>query len=152
METISSLEQTLLETTNTHEVVHLHDHDACNRAVSMDTLGIVASTVCLIHCASMPFLITLLPMVGLEFLKGHTAHRVLAFFVVAFACLAIFPGYLKHRDTAVLISMLTGVGIVLLATFGSGALFADNFELPLITVGNLIVVLTHLRNRRLCKH
>jgi hypothetical protein len=120
--------------------------------VSMDTLGIVASTVCLIHCASMPFLITLLPMIGLEFLKGHTAHRVLAFFVVAFACLAIVPGYLKHRNTPILIAMLSGVGIVLLATFGSGTLFADNLELPLITVGNVIVVITHLRNRRLCHH
>ena len=100
----------------------------------------------------MPFLIALLPMVGLEFLKGHATHRLLAFLVVGFACLAIVPGYLGHRRASVLISMMFGVSIVLLATFGSGVLFGENLELPLITVGNIIVVVTHLRNRRLCKH
>jgi hypothetical protein len=141
-----------LETTNAQEVLHLHSHDSCSQIVSADTMGIVASTLCLIHCVSMPFLITLLPMIGLQFLSGHTTHRILAFFVVAFACLAIIPSYLKHRNAIILISMLVGVTIVLIATFGSGKFFADSLELPLITVGNLIVVATHLRNRQLCKH
>ena len=142
----------MLESTNIQEGVHSHDHGTCSQVVSVDTLGIVASTICLIHCAAMPFLITVLPLIGLEFLQGHTAHRVLAFFVVAFACLAIIPGYVNHRNAPILMAMLLGVSIVLLATFGSGRLFSDNLELPLITVGNLIVVATHLRNRRLCKH
>ncbi len=142
-----------METTEiSRELLPVHDQDACSKAVSMDTLGIVASTVCLIHCASMPILITILPMIGLEFLQGHTAHRVLAFFVVAFALLAIIPGYLQHHKPPILLSMIAGVGIVLFATFGSGNLFPDSYELPLITAGNLIVVFTHLRNRRLCKH
>ncbi|MDR3612211.1 MAG: MerC domain-containing protein [Candidatus Obscuribacterales bacterium] len=128
-----------------------NSHQASDNTLSMDTLGIVASTLCLIHCAAMPLVITFLPILGLRFLEGHAAHHFLAGFVVAFALLAIVPGYLKHRKTSVLLSMLAGVGIVLLATFGADRLFSENLELPLITVGNLIVVMTHLRNRGLCK-
>jgi hypothetical protein len=128
-----------------------NSHQATDNTLSMDTLGIVASTLCLIHCAAMPLVITFLPILGLRFLEGHAAHYVLAGFVIAFALLAIVPGYLKHRKTSVLLAMLAGVGIVLLATFGAGRLFAENLELPLITAGNLIVVVTHLRNRGLCK-
>jgi hypothetical protein len=128
-----------------------HSHQASTNTLSMDMLGIVASTLCLIHCAAMPLVITFLPLLGLKFLEGHAAHYFLAAFVVAFALLAIVPGYLKHKKTIVLVSMLVGVGFVVLATFGSGRLFSDSLELPLITVGNLIVVVTHLRNRGLCK-
>jgi hypothetical protein len=128
-----------------------NSHQATDSTLTMDTLGIVASTLCLIHCAAMPLVITFLPILGLRFLEGHAAHYCLAAFVVAFALLAIVPGYLKHKKTSVLLSMLAGVGIVLLATFGAGRLFSENFELPLITIGNLIVVGTHLRNRGLCK-
>ena len=45
--------------------------------------------------------------------------------------------------------MIIGVSLVLTATFGSGSLFPESFELPLITVGNLLVVFTHWRNRNL---
>jgi hypothetical protein len=151
METITKADRRVSQTMQAPARIMQHSHQASDKTMSMDTLGIVASTLCLIHCAAMPLIITFLPILGLRFLEGHTAHYFLAGFVVAFALLAIVPGYLKHRKTTVLFSMLAGVGIVLLATFGSGRIFSENFELPLITIGNLIVVVTHLRNRGLCK-
>jgi hypothetical protein len=152
METISNKGLDMPATELPAELVPVHDTETCAKAISMDTLGIVASTICLIHCAGMPFLVSLLPLIGFQFLQGHAAHHILAFFVVAFAFLAIVPGYVQHRNTAILVAMLAGVSTVIFATFGSGLLFPESFELPLITVGNLIVVFTHLRNRRLCKH
>ena len=99
----------------------------------------------------MPLLIGILPALGLTFLQGHAAHQLLAFFVVGFALAAVLPAYLKHRRVTVLASMIIGIGLVLLATFGSGTLFPESYELPLITVGNLLVVVTHWRNRHLVK-
>ncbi len=95
----------------------------------------------------MPFLIAMLPVWGMSCLEGHAAHHILAFFVVVFACAAVLPAYLKHRDIAVINTMLLGVGTVLFATFGTGSLFPDSYELPLITLGNLLVVCAHWRNR-----
>jgi peptidoglycan/LPS O-acetylase OafA/YrhL len=105
----------------------------------------------MIHCISMPLLIGILPTIGLSFLEGHAAHRLLAFFVVGFALAAVLPAYLKHRRLPVLIAMIVGVGLVLAATFGAGKAFPENYELPLITIGNLIVVFTHWRNRKLVR-
>ena len=133
--------------------IHPHTHAGHGHAEvktsTLDSLGIVASVVCMVHCLAMPLLIGVLPAVGLTFLEGHAAHQVLAFFVVAFALAAVLPAYLKHRRTAVLLSMILGIGLVLTATFGAGNAFPESWEVPLITVGNLIVVFTHWRNRHL---
>ncbi|HEY9784932.1 MAG TPA: MerC domain-containing protein [Candidatus Obscuribacterales bacterium] len=131
---------------------HSHEESAESKAiVSLDNLGILASTLCLIHCLAMPFLIAALPFLGWQFLEGETAHRVLATLIFAFAIFAIVPGYLKHRRRDILISMLLGLSAVAFAIFGAGPLMGESAELPFITLGNLILVATHWRNRGLCK-
>ncbi len=131
--------------------IHLqanHQHFKTDQG-NLDSLGMLASTVCMVHCMAMPFVIGLLPAIGLSFLEGHAAHQILAFFVVGFALAAVLPAYLKHKRASVLWSMIGGIALVLLATFGSGVLFPESYELPLITVGNMIVVFSHWRNRHL---
>ena len=121
---------------------------------SFDMLGIAASTICLIHCLAMPFLIGLLPLFGWQFLSGKLAHQVLAAFVFSFALFGIVPGYLKHHKKPVLLAMLVGLSLVATATFICGTILSENLELPMITVGNLILVATHWHNHHLasCKH
>jgi len=55
-------------------------HKAARTILSLDTLGIAASSLCLVHCLAMPFLIAALPFLGLQFLEGNFAHRLLAGF------------------------------------------------------------------------
>ena len=133
--------------------VHPHSHAGHEHSVvkpgTLDLLGIGASVLCMVHCLAMPLVIGILPALGLTFLEGHGAHQLLAFFVVGFALAAVLPAYLKHRKTVVLLSMIVGIGLVLAATFGSGTAFPESYELPLITFGNLLVVVTHWRNRHL---
>ena len=101
-------------------------------------------------CAMMPLVIAVLPCFGLQFLAGNFAHRVLASFVIVFALVAVLPGYLKHKKAHVLIAMSIGLVLVLTATFAAANLWGEQSELPLITVGNLIVVAAHMMNRKLC--
>jgi hypothetical protein len=117
----------------------------------MDTLGIAASSLCLVHCLAMPFIIGMLPFLGLQFLEGHQAHVVLAGFVLAFAVTAVVPGYFKHHRKDILAAMFLGLSLVLIATFSATS---EAMELPLITAGNLILVATHMFNRALsrCTH
>jgi hypothetical protein len=133
------------------EVEHAHTDEPNHVIASMDTLGIAASSLCLVHCLAMPLVVGILPLVGLKFLEGHPAHVTLAFFVLTFALLAIVPGYLKHRRGDILAMMLVGVGLVLYATFLAQFTLGESAEIPIITVGNLILVFTHLRNRALHK-
>ena len=132
---------------------HHHAHRLKDRSrrglLSLDMLGIVASGACVVHCVALPFVVALIPSLGLQFLEGNFAHRLLAGFVLSFALLAVLPGYMKHKQTPVLFSMVAGLSLVLFATFARAPLMRESYELPLITAGNFILVLTHMRNRRL---
>lgn len=99
----------------------------------------------------MPFVIAFLPFLGLQFLEGELAHRVIALFVLAFAIFAIGPGYLQHRKKEVLVFTILGLSLVAIALLVAGPFFGEQYELPFITTGNLILVVTHLRNRKLCQ-
>lgn len=144
----SSLEQ------KSAEQEHIDEHRTATAIVSFDALGIAASTLCLIHCLAMPFVISLLPVLGWQFLEGRNAHYVLASFVFAFALSAIVPGYLKHKRVDILFGMAIGLTCVLIATFAPYSILPEKLELPLITMGNIILVITHWRNRGLaiCQH
>ncbi len=140
------------------EAEHQHAHaspvseEAIEKAIlSFDNLGIAASTLCLIHCMAMPFVIAFLPFLGLQFLEGHQSHIWLAGFIWTFALFAIVPGYLKHRKIGILIGMIVGLSFVSLAVFGANTLIGDRAELYSITLGNLILVGVHWKNRGLCK-
>lgn len=133
---------------------HAKAHARAVAIGSFDNLGMAASTICLIHCLMMPFVITMLPIVGWQCLESTHAHHILAVFVFAFALFAIVPGYLKHRRTGILISTIVGLSLVLIATFFCGYSLPESLELPLISAGNLLLVATHWQNRKLtaCDH
>lgn len=130
---------------------HQEHHKKVQTTLLLDNLGIAASTLCLIHCMAMPFLIAFLPFMGLQFLEGELAHRVIALFVFGFAIFAIGPGYMQHRRKQVLVATVFGLTLVAGALLVAGPFFGEQYELPFITTGNLILVVTHLRNRKLCQ-
>jgi hypothetical protein len=121
---------------------------------SFDMLGIAASSICLVHCLAMPFIITFLPFLGWQFLEGKLTHHILAAFVFSFAMFGIVPGYLKHHEKTVLAGMIFGLSLVLIATLCCGGYLPEKWELPMITIGNLILVVTHWHNHHLasCNH
>ncbi len=118
---------------------------------SLDNLGIAASVICLIHCMAMPFILALLPFMGLSFLDTEEAHWVLAFFIIGFALVAIFPAYLKHKRPGILSAMIVGMLLVVFGAFFAEHTLGHAYEMPLLVVGNLILVATHWRNRSLIK-
>jgi hypothetical protein len=136
------------------ETIHARSHADSVAIGSLDNLGMAASTICLIHCLLMPFVIAMLPVLGWQCLESKSAHHILAFFVFCFALFAIVPGYMKHKRSQILLSMIAGLSLVLIATFVCGPLLPESLELPLITAGNLILVATHWQNRKLsaCEH
>ena len=145
--------------TMTNAIEHIDNSEqsmglTAQNIASLDMLGIAASSICLVHCLAMPFVITFLPLMGLQFLDGKLTHNILAAFVFSFALFGILPGYLKHHERPILIGMLLGLTLVLIATFCCGATLPEKWELPLITIGNLILVITHWHNHHLasCNH
>lgn len=122
-----------------------------NAAIVLDNLGIIASAVCLVHCLALPFLIALLPVLGLQFLETHESHLYIAGFIWIFALFAIVPGYLKHKKVPILVGMVLGLGLVTFAVLAGHTFFGERGELICLVVGNLILVAVHWKNRGLCK-
>jgi MerC mercury resistance protein len=119
-----------------------------------DVLGMAASLICMIHCLAMPFVLTLAPSLAPGLVHDERTHYFLAMFVTAFCLFGILPGYVRHNRKNVLYTMLAGLTLVLFATFVVGYTFGERFEIPIITIGNLLVVAAHYRNRQLlaCCH
>lgn len=136
-----------------HTLKHVEPHQlesaAGWRGVSVDALGIVASVICLVHCLVLPVVIVFAPALGAEGLHEDSTHYFLAAFVTMFCLLGIVPGYLRHSNRKVLLTMISGLSLVLFATFACHSLLGELWEIPLITVGNLLVVSAHISNRKL---
>ena len=67
-----------------------------------DRVGATASFLCAVHCAALPFVIAILPALGLSFLADHRFERIFIACASALALAALIRGYRRHRDATAL--------------------------------------------------
>jgi MerC mercury resistance protein len=116
----------------------------------LDRIGAAASLACAVHCAAMPFLVGLLPLVGMSFLASKQAEWSLVVLSLSVGSLSLLPSYArKHRKWQPLLIFAFGVGLIIavrmLAAEGS------RLEAPAMALGALLIACAHLINRRLCR-
>ncbi|QEG22645.1 MerC domain-containing protein [Mariniblastus fucicola] len=83
-----------------------------------DSLGIVASVGCAIHCAAMPFVIAYLPALGLSFLADESFHKWMALICFLIAIVAFIPGIRKHGNWIPVSIGAVGLAMITFAAFG----------------------------------
>ncbi len=112
-----------------------------------DRVGATASFLCAIHCAALPFVLALLPLIGLQFLADHRFERGFVFFACALALVALIIGYRRHHRALPL--MLAVPGLLLLIF---GVTWAEGISIivhsVLVTMGGLLVASSHFINLR----
>lgn len=112
-----------------------------------DRVGAVASFLCAIHCAMLPFVLALLPFLGLEFLADHRFERGFVLFACALALVALVRGYRRHQGPLPLLLAAPGLALLLL-----GVTFAENYSIVLhsmlVTCGGLLLASAHFVNLR----
>ncbi|OOG63262.1 hypothetical protein B0E46_09580 [Rhodanobacter sp. B04] len=112
-----------------------------------DRIGATASFLCAIHCALLPFVLALLPFIGLEFLADHRFERGFVFFACTLALFAMIRGYRRHQVTLPLLLAAPGLGLLLL-----GVTYAEHYSVilhsVLVTCGGLLVASAHFVNLR----
>jgi hypothetical protein len=122
-------------------------HDTLAHAV--DKVGATASLLCAIHCAALPFVLALLPVLGLSFLADHRFEHI---FIACASCLAVaalIRGYRRHRVASALAVLVPGL---LLLWSGAWLFDAENtlfWHATLVTLGGSCVALAHILNLRL---
>lgn len=112
-----------------------------------DRVGATASFLCAIHCAVLPFVLVLLPFVGLQFLADHRFERGFVLFACALALLALIRGYRRHQGPLPLLLAAPGLLLLLL-----GVTYAEGYSIilhsVLVTCGGLLVASAHFVNLR----
>lgn len=110
-----------------------------------DRVGATASFLCAIHCALLPFVLTLLPLLGLGFLASHRFERWFVVFAAALALIALVSGYRRHRHAMPLRLAMPGLVLLLL-----GVTWAEAYPLALhatlVTCGGLLLASAHFVN------
>ncbi|HET6587409.1 MAG TPA: MerC domain-containing protein [Oleiagrimonas sp.] len=112
-----------------------------------DRVGATASFLCAVHCAVLPFVLALLPLLGLGFLAGHVFERVFVLCAATLAGVVLMAGYRRHLRRAPL--MLAVPGLVLLVAGVCVDLDKDLLaHAVMVTTGGTLLACAHLVNLR----
>ncbi|MDQ8202100.1 MerC domain-containing protein [Pelagicoccus sp. SDUM812003] len=107
-----------------------------------DLLGISLSVLCAIHCLSVPLLIGILPLIGLDFVADHEFEWVMMGIIFLVATWGYWRGYLRHRRKQIFWFLLLGVAI-----FACVRPFLSEEFHPVATLaGGLVFVMGHWKN------
>lgn len=119
------------------------------KRMSLDTIGIGASLACAVHCALLPLLITVLPLLGSHILENEKLEYGLLSFSFVVGCLSLGRGYFRHhRRIAPLLIFAAGFALLLGGHFG---IAGGYWEPVVIFIGAAGVTGAHILNLRRCK-
>ncbi|MCU4677002.1 MerC domain-containing protein [Catenovulum sp. 2E275] len=118
-----------------------------------DKLAIFLSSVCLIHCLLLPFVLIVVPSLGTLLSVDHeTFHLLLLYFVVPLGLVALTLGYQHHKNGKVLTIGLAGLlMLTLIAVFGHDFL-GETLELALTVMTTILIAYAHYQNYKLRKY
>ena len=116
-----------------------------------DRLGIIASTLCFLHCLATPVVLSLSAVYAHFLPSEEGTHRTLACLVTLLGVFAVINGYRAHRRRLVLV--FTGLGISLVS---GAALFGDRLpnhwcEVSLTLAGGCCMIAAHRMNHTFCR-
>ncbi|RZL66148.1 MULTISPECIES: MerC domain-containing protein [Pedobacter] len=122
------------------------------KTVNLDKLGITASTACAIHCALLPFVFTLLPLWGLEFLATPALEISMIVLSLFIGIWSLSKSYRKiHHNQYPIIMLALGFAAIIFGHF-SGIEILEPIMIPL---GGFTIAGAHFFNLKLvktCKH
>ena len=109
----------------------------------LDNIGMTASTICAIHCAIVPLIITSLPLLGLGFLANPWFEWGMIILAFIIGVSSIVTSYTRiHRKLLPLMLLITGFLIVI-----AGHLFITNWiEGIVVPLGGFTIAYAHFVN------
>lgn len=117
--------------------------------IDLDKAGATASLTCAVHCALMPLVITLLPLIGLSFLADERMEWALLGVSALLGSSSLCLGYREHRKRQALLLLSLGLTALVMGR----VLEEHHFEaagVAGVVLGGCTVATAHFVNRRLC--
>ena len=114
---------------------------------NLDFVGFSASLLCAIHCAALPFLLTLAPLAGLQFLDNHWIEIGMIILSLFIATSSLLGSYRTHRRYGALMIAMLGFGLIL-----AGKLLEGEWQEMLFTSsGGFAIAIAHIVNWNLIR-
>lgn len=118
---------------------------------TLDKVGMAASSICAVHCALAPILITVAPLVGLGFIFEERFETIFIMASLGIAFLSLVWGFYKsHRKFEPLYLLLLGASLIAISRMESPLSFLP--EPVLMACGGLSIAISHYINLKLCNH
>ncbi|MCG8468934.1 MAG: MerC domain-containing protein [Gemmatimonadetes bacterium] len=115
-----------------------------------DGLGLLASTVCAVHCLLLPTLLVAGSTLPSFLLSDESFHRALLWLILPSALIAFGLGCWRHKDRGVLALGTAGLlGIVLSAALHD--VLGESNERTATLASAAVLVAAHVRNFRRCR-
>lgn len=116
-----------------------------------DGFGVLASTVCAVHCVIAPTLLVLGTAIPASLLEDEWFHRAMLWVILPAAILAFGLGCRRHRDRWVFVLGGLGlIGIVVAATVLHDVVGESGERVATLASAGLLVA-AHVRNFKLCR-
>lgn len=109
----------------------------------LDNLGMTASTLCAIHCAIVPIMLTFLPLAGLGFLVNPVFEWSMITLALLLGVSSIFLSYFRtHRRALPLLLLCSGFVLVI-----AGHIYLKGWEEAIVVpLGGLTIAAAHFIN------
>ena len=117
-----------------------------------DKFAVSASTVCAVHCLSLPLLLAFFPALGATFFGKESFHVILLWCVIPLSLFSLSFGCLKHKDRFVVALGFVGLALLFFAAFYGHGLLGEVGERVVTLMGATIISGGHLRNYKLCRN
>ncbi len=118
-------------------------------SINLDFLGFSASMLCAIHCALLPFVMTVGVMGGLSWLNNPWIEISFIIISVVLAMLSLYPTYKKKHANAKPLQ-IAAIGFFLLFVSRISA-HGSMYEIIPIVLGGVLIAISHFINWRLLK-
>ena len=124
-------------------------HNRRSLARLSDKFGAFGAIVCAVHCALLPFLLAILPTLGLGVFASHEVEFLYVAFATALALVSLVQGYRRHRVVRALSFAVPG-----LLTVWTGVLLPAIHDhvvahAIVMTCGGTLIAVAHLINLKL---
>ena len=113
----------------------------------IDRVGAGMSFACAIHCVLMPFVIGVLPLLGLGFLADHKAEAIFVSFSVLLALASLCWGYRSHGKSHLFAILFLSASLIATGLF----VVTDKEHMYFVVAGAVGITISHVLNRKLCQ-
>jgi hypothetical protein len=122
----------------------------------LDRIAISLSTICIVHCLAMPFLVAMLPVVALSFGGDGHFHALMLWLVVPTSAIGFSLGFRVHHSTKIVVAGAVAVAVLALVALWGHDHWDPTFEVTVNVAASILLAIAHWRNfrevRRLHSH